>query len=235
MIKINSISKSFGHKKVLKNISLEIGKGEKIVLLGPSGCGKTTLLRILSTLETFEMGSILVDGIPLENISPITQKITMLFQSFNLFPHMNVMENILFAPQKIQKKKPQKLREKAEKLIQDFELTDQRNQYPKTLSGGQKQRVAIARAMILETPILLFDEPTSALDPEMSKEVLINLEKVSQANKTILCVTHEIEFARHFADKIAFIKDGVLIAFEKTPSFFKNPDKNIQNFLATYQ
>lgn len=231
MINIKNLNKSFEKNHVLKDVSMNINQGEKIVIMGPSGCGKSTLLRILATLENFNSGEILIDEAPLQKIIPITQKLSMVFQSFNLFPHMSVLENLIFAPVKIHKKNKEEMTKKALKLLDTFSLMAQKDQSPKTLSGGQKQRVAIMRAMMLETPILLFDEPTSALDPEMTKEVLNSMELLAKSNQTILCVTHEVSFARKFADKIAFFHNGDLIKFEKTDDFFKSNHDLIQGFL----
>lgn len=233
MITIKNLNKKFGDNEVIKNLNLEVNKSQKIVIMGPSGCGKSTLLRILATLEDFQEGDITIDGDPLKTIKPISRKISMVFQSFNLFEHMNTLKNLTFAPLKIHGADKAIVANKANELLDLFSLTNQRNQYPSTLSGGQKQRVAIARSLMMDPPVLLFDEPTSSLDPEMTSEVLKSLLHLSKLDKTILCVTHEVEFARSFADKIAFFHSGELIAFEEVDLFFQNDHPAIAQFLQT--
>ena len=235
MIEIKNISKSFGDNHVLKNISLNIQKGEKIVIMGPSGCGKSTLLRILATLESFEGGEIKINNQRLQNIKPISNALSMVFQSFNLFPHKSVLENLTFSPTKIHSMNKDEIENKAISLLERLGLKDQIHQSPKTLSGGQKQRVALARALILDPPIILFDEPTSALDPEMTSEVLTSMESLAEVDKTILCVTHEVEFAKRFADKIAFFSSGELLFFDKTQLFIDSELPEIQRFLNNLQ
>lgn len=231
MIEIKQLSKSFGDNHVLKNVSLEVTKGEKIVIMGPSGCGKSTLLRILATLEDFQSGSVVIEKNNLLSIKPISKILSMVFQSFNLFGHKSVIENLIFAPIKVHKKNRNETILNAKAILDKLGLSDQSNQYPVTLSGGQKQRVAIARALMLDPPILLFDEPTSALDPEMTAEVLSTLDDLAELDKTILCVTHEVEFARRFADKVAYFSEGELVFFDTTQKFFESKHSSIQGFL----
>ena len=231
MIEIKNVSKSFGDNNVLKGVSLKIDKGEKIVIMGPSGCGKSTLLRILATLENFEAGDIHIDKHELSNTKPISNSLSMVFQSFNLFPHKSVLENLTFAPIKIHKQDSSEIKKRSVELLNQLGLSEQIHQSPKTLSGGQKQRVAIARTLILDPPILLFDEPTSALDPEMTSEVLEAMEKLANLDKTILCVTHEVAFAKRFADKVAFFFEGELVFFGETLEFFNSTKPSISKFL----
>ena len=228
MIEVINLEKEFKGVKVLKGVSLNINAGEKIAIIGPSGCGKSTFLRCLNCLEDPTAGQIIFDGIDIANpkvdINIYRQKMGMVFQQFNLFNNKTVLENITFAPLILKKyKSKEEAEEAAYKLLESINLKDKANVYPSTLSGGQKQRVAIVRALAMEPKVLLFDEPTSALDPEMVKEVLELIKKVSEKNITMIIVTHEMEFAKEVADRVIFMDKGI-IAEEGTPKeVFDNP------------
>ena len=228
MIEVINLEKEFKGVKVLKGVSLKINAGEKIAIIGPSGCGKSTFLRCLNCLEDPTAGQIIFDGIDIANpkvdINIYRQKMGMVFQQFNLFNNKTVLENITFAPLILKKyKSKEEAEDAAYKLLESINLKDKANVYPSTLSGGQKQRVAIVRALAMEPKVLLFDEPTSALDPEMVKEVLELIKKVSEKNITMIIVTHEMEFAKEVADRVIFMDKGI-IAEEGTPKeVFDNP------------
>ena len=236
IIDIRNVHKFFGQVAAIKNVSLKVYPGEKVVLIGPSGSGKSTLLRSINRLETVDHGSIIVDGVDvLEkniNINAIRQELGMVFQSFNLFPHMTVLENLILAPVKLRNvPKPQAIA-KAMELLEKVNITDKARAYPATLSGGQQQRVAIARALAMNPKIMLFDEPTSALDPETTGEVLDVMVALAKEGMTMLCVTHEMGFAREVADRIIFMDHGEILE-EGTPQhFFTNPEHpRLQRFL----
>lgn len=228
LLEIEHLYKSYDNNPpVLKDISFQIQKGEVIVILGPSGCGKSTLLRCLNGLETFQAGNIKLDG---ESITrskkdwpKIRQKIGMVFQSYDLFAHMTVMENILLGPIKVQKRNKEEASLQAEKLLERVGLSDKKDAYPRQLSGGQKQRVAIVRALCMNPEILLFDEVTAALDPEMVREVLDVILKLAKAGTTMAIVTHEMKFAKAVADRILFIDQGEIIEENTPKAFFENP------------
>jgi len=227
MIKINSMNKWFGDFHVLKNINLEVEEGERIVICGPSGSGKSTLIRCLNQLETHQSGEIEVDSIKLgnnlKNLQAVRKEVGMVFQHFNLFPHLTILENLTLAPQWV-KNTP---KEEAEKLALEYlervAIGDQAYKYPGQLSGGQKQRVAIARSLCMRPKIMLFDEPTSALDPEMVKEVLDVMVDLAKEGMTMLCVTHEMGFARQVADRVIFMDDGEIVEEGKPDDFFQDP------------
>ena len=209
MIKVSGLKKSFGDLEVLKGIDQHVCKGEKIVLIGPSGSGKSTFLRCLNLLETPTEGEILIEGesitAPKTNVNKLREKMGMVFQHFNLFPHLSVIENITLAPIKVKKKNASDANKKAIELLNIVGLSDKANSYPGQLSGGQKQRIAIARALAMEPDIMLFDEPTSALDPEMVGEVLEVMKNLANAGMTMVVVTHEMGFAREVASRVLFL------------------------------
>lgn len=224
MIDVTGLKKSFGSNEVLKGITTRINKGEVIAVIGPSGSGKSTFLRCLNLLETHNDGSIKLDGKEtgqLEN--HLRKKVGMVFQHFNLFPHLTVLENIIFAPQQVLKIKKKEAEKEALELLNAVGLADKADAYPSRLSGGQKQRVAIARALAMKPEIMLFDEPTSALDPEMVKEVLQVMKNLVKTGMTMVIVTHEMGFAKEVADRILFMDDGRLVEDEKPAVFFENP------------
>lgn len=227
MIEIKNLKKKFNNLEVLKDISLNIKKGEIVSLIGPSGSGKSTLLRCINLLETPTAGEILISG---ENITDkktdimkIREKVGMVFQHFNLFPHMTVLENMIYAPVNVKGMEKDTAIKKAIELLKKIGLEDKKDQYPDKLSGGQKQRVAIVRALIMEPNILLFDEPTSALDPEMVKEVLEVIRELVKTGITMIIVTHEMKFAREVSKRICFLSDGCLLEDSAPEEFFTNP------------
>lgn len=227
MINVENVSKNFGALNVLKDINMTINKGEKVAIIGPSGSGKSTLLRCMNLLETPTKGKIYIDNIEITDkatdIVQIRQKVGMVFQHFYLFPHMTVMDNMVYAPIKVKKIKRDKAEERAKELLKQVGLLDKANVYPATLSGGQKQRVAIARALNMDPEVILFDEPTSALDPEMVKEVLNVIKSLSNTGITMVLVTHEMGFAREVADRICFLDEGKLIEDAPPKEFFSSP------------
>ena len=226
-VKVDRLYKSFGNLKVLREITTEIHKGEVIAIIGPSGCGKSTFLRCLNLLETPTSGKIYIDGVditlPKADIMKIRQKVGMVFQHFHLFPHMTVLQNVIYAPVKVKQVESDEARLKGLELLEKVGLSDKAEVYPSKLSGGQKQRVAIARCLAMEPDILLMDEPTSALDPEMVKEVLDVMKALTKTGITMAIVTHEMGFAREVAHRILFL-DGGKVAEDVPPQeFFSNP------------
>jgi len=226
-VKVTDLHKSFGDLEVLRGINLEIDEGEVVCLIGPSGSGKSTFLRCLNRLEDSTSGTIEVDGFEISdkkiNIDKVRENIGMVFQQFNLFPHMTAKKNIMFAPLELKKMTKEQAEEKAMQLLTRVGLADKADVYPHQLSGGQKQRVAIARALAMNPDIMLFDEPTSALDPEMVGEVLQVMKELAAEGMTMVVVTHEMGFARDVADRVIFMSDGV-ICEEGTPEeLFNNP------------
>lgn len=226
-VKVDRLYKSFGNLKVLREITTEIYKGEVIAIIGPSGCGKSTFLRCLNLLEVPTSGQIYIDGVditlPKADIMKIRQKVGMVFQQFNLFPHMTVLQNVTYAPLKVKHVAKDEAHLKGLELLEKVGLSDKADVYPSKLSGGQKQRVAIARCLAMEPEILLMDEPTSALDPEMVKEVLEVMKALTQTGITMAIVTHEMGFAREVAHRILFL-DGGKVAEDVPPQeFFSNP------------
>ncbi len=229
MIEVVNLHKSFGDLKVLKGVNTKIEKQEVVCVIGASGSGKSTFLRCLNLLEEPDDGEIYIDGVSLlehkKDINRLRQKVGMVFQQFNLFPHMTVMENITLAPIKLKGMRKSEAEEKAMELLHKVGLPDKNDQYPNHLSGGQKQRVAIARALAMDPEIMLFDEPTSALDPEMVGEVLNVMKQLANEGMTMVVVTHEMGFAREVGDRIMFMDEGII--FEEGPpeQIFKNPQK----------
>lgn len=219
-IHIKDLCKSFGHLDVLKGISTDIYEGEVVCIIGPSGSGKSTLLRCINRLETATSGEIVVDGFHINDkkidINKVRENIGMVFQHFNLFANMNVIDNLMLAPVDLKKKSKEDARENAIKLLETVGLSDKAENFPSQLSGGQKQRVAIARALAMNPDIMLFDEPTSALDPEMVGEVLSVMKELARQGMTMVCVTHEMGFAREVADRVLFIDEGIILE-EGTP------------------
>ena len=239
MIDVKNLYKNFGENdeiKVLKGIDYTINKGEKIVIIGPSGGGKSTFLRCLNLLERPSSGDIYFDGQLITdhkcNINLVRQKMGMVFQHFNLFPHKTILQNITLAPIKLKLKTPAEAEKRAKELLEMVGLPDKINAYPSQLSGGQKQRVAIARALAMDPQVMLFDEPTSALDPEMVGEVLELMKKLAAEGMTMVVVTHEMGFAREVADKILFMCDGVIAEEAEPNEFFNNPkNPRLRQFL----
>ncbi|MCI7100366.1 MAG: amino acid ABC transporter ATP-binding protein [Lachnospiraceae bacterium] len=237
MIRVEGLKKSFGDLMVLNGIDTEIHKGEVLVLLGPSGCGKSTFLRCLNLLEEPTGGKIFLDDVeltsPKTDINKQRQKMMMVFQHFNLFPHKTILENLTIGPTKLLKQSQQEADAKALDLLNRVGLQDKASAYPSQLSGGQKQRVAICRALAMDPEVILFDEPTSALDPEMVGEVLDVMKELAHSGITMICVTHEMGFAREVASRIMFLDNGV-IAEEGTPAeIFGNPkNPRLRDFLS---
>lgn len=227
MIKIEGLKKSFGNLEVLKGIDYHIKEKEVICIIGASGSGKSTLLRCINLLEDITDGAVYIEGVkvndPKTDINKIRTEVGMVFQRFNLFPHMNVLDNITIAPRKVRKVSPEEAEKTAHELLEKVGLSDKAYAYPEQLSGGQMQRVAIARALAMKPKVMLFDEPTSALDPEMVKEVLDVMKQLAQEGMTMVVVTHEMGFAREVADRVIFI-DGGYLEEEGTPEqIFANP------------
>lgn len=227
MIQIKGLNKYFGDLHVLKDIDLTVKAGEKVVIIGPSGSGKSTLIRCIDYLEEPTSGEVIIDGTPLtkKNHLEMARKYSsMVFQQFNLYPNMTVLGNLTLAPIKLQKKSKEEATKTAMAALERVGLAQKAGEYPQNLSGGQQQRVAIARALCTKQPIILFDEPTSALDPEMVQEVLDVMVELAQENITMICVTHEMGFARQVADRVVFMDDGQILE-EGTPDhFFENPE-----------
>ena len=237
MIKIKNLNKSFGDIRVLKGIDLEMDKGEIMAIVGPSGSGKSTLLRCINLLEIPTEGEIIFEGTNIAdkkvNIDEIRQKIGMVFQNFNLFPHKTVLENITLAPILLKKMSKVEADKKAEYLLDRVGLLDKKDAYPAQLSGGQKQRIAIARALAMEPDMMLFDEPTSALDPEMVKEVLDVINELAKEGMTMAIVTHEMGFAKEVADRVIFVDGGKIVEDDTPEAVFNNPTHpRTQEFLA---
>ena len=229
-IKITEMHKWYGEFHVLKNINLSVQRGERIVICGPSGSGKSTMIRCINRLEEHQQGSIQVDGIELtndlKNIDAIRREVGMVFQHFNLFPHLTVLENCTLAPIWVRKVPKKEADATAMEYLTRVKIPDQANKYPGQLSGGQQQRVAIARSLCMKPQIMLFDEPTSALDPEMIKEVLDTMISLAETGMTMLCVTHEMGFARTVADRVIFMDGGEIIEENKPEPFFTNPQSD---------
>lgn len=227
MIDLRHVNKWYGDFQVLKDINLTVHSGERIVVCGPSGSGKSTLIRCINRLEEHQQGDIIVDGIPLtgdvENIDQIRSEVGMCFQQFNLFPHLTVMENCVLAPMSVRKKTRREAESLARRYLEKVRIPDQADKLPGQLSGGQQQRVAIARALCMEPRIMLFDEPTSALDPEMISEVLDTMEQLATEGMTMICVTHEMGFARNVADRVVFMDQGQIVEENEPEKFFECP------------
>jgi general L-amino acid transport system ATP-binding protein len=226
-IQIVAMNKWYGEFHVLRDINLTVYKGERIVICGPSGSGKSTLIRCINRLEEHQKGDILVDGIPLTNdlkkIDEVRREVGMVFQHFNLFPHLTVLENLTLAPIWVRKMPKRDAEDAAMKYLERVKIPEQAKKYPGQLSGGQQQRVAIARSLCMNPKIMLFDEPTSALDPEMIKEVLEVMVDLAQSGMTMLCVTHEMGFARQVANRVIFMDQGQIIEQNSPKEFFENP------------
>ncbi|MED1863548.1 amino acid ABC transporter ATP-binding protein [Fictibacillus nanhaiensis] len=224
MIDVQGLKKSFGNNEVLRGISTSIKKGEVIAVIGPSGSGKSTFLRCLNLLEIHDEGSIKIEGKDINEMElHLRKKVGMVFQHFNLFPHLTVLENVTFAPLQVLKISKSEAEKEALDLLKTVGLSDKANSYPSNLSGGQKQRVAIARALAMKPEVMLFDEPTSALDPEMVKEVLQVMKNLVKLGMTMVIVTHEMGFAKEVADRVLFMDDGKLVEDQEPAIFFENP------------
>jgi ABC-type polar amino acid transport system ATPase subunit len=237
MIEIRDLSKWYGDFQVLSHINEVVQRGQTVVVCGPSGSGKSTLLRCINGLEPFQQGEVIVDGIsvgdPATNLYKLRQKIGMVFQRFELYPHMTALRNITLAPMRVLKKSREEAEKKAMELLERVGIPDKASSYPANLSGGQQQRVAIARSLAMEPEIMMFDEPTSALDPEMIKEVLDVMINLAKEGMTMLVVTHEMGFAREVADEIIFIDEGRIIERGTGDDFFKNPkSERTRDFLS---
>lgn len=237
MIQVNNLHKHFGKLEVLKGITQHISKGEKVVIIGPSGSGKSTFLRCLNLLETPTEGEILIDGECITatkaNVNHIREKMGMVFQQFNLFPHLTIMDNITLAPMKIKKISKEEAQETARELLKTVALSDKADAYPAQLSGGQQQRIAIARALAMKPEIMLFDEPTSALDPEMVGEVLGVMKQLADDGMTMVVVTHEMGFAREVGSRLLFMDRGVVLEEGVPSEIFENPkNERTKSFLS---
>ena len=227
IIKMEDVNKWFGEFQVLKNINLEVEKNKKIVVCGPSGSGKSTLIRCINRLEEHQKGQIIVDGSELsektKDIEKIRAEVGMVFQQFNLFPHLSILDNCTLAPIWVKKMPKKQAEEVAMKNLERVQIADQAKKFPGQLSGGQQQRCAIARALCMEPKIMLFDEPTSALDPEMIKEVLDAMVNLAKGGMTMIVVTHEMGFAKEVADEVIFMDEGMIVEKQPTKEFFANP------------
>lgn len=240
ILRVEHVVKSYDKQKpVLNDISFSIKSGEVVVIVGPSGCGKSTFLRCLNMLESIDSGSIYLEGTEVgkdsKNVHQIREEIGMVFQSYDLFPHKNIIDNILLAPLKVQKRNKKEAEKEAEELLERVGLLDKKHAYPRQLSGGQKQRVAIVRSLIMHPKVLLLDEITAALDPEMVREVLQVVLELAKEGMTMLIVTHEMEFAKAVADRIVFIDHGVIVEEAKPQEFFQYPKtERAKQFLNTF-
>lgn len=237
MLEAKNISKSFGKNLVLKNISLTVLEGERVVIIGPSGCGKSTLLRCLNYIEKPNKGKVLFEGRDLSDsrvdINKIRMKMGMVFQQFNLFPHLTVLENMILAPTKLKIMRDEEAKKKAISLLESIDLKDKKDFYPSQLSGGQKQRVAIVRAMLMDPKMMLFDEPTSALDPEMIGEVTSLMQKLGDEGMTMVVVSHEMNFVKNFATRVIFMENGTIIEEGSADQIFNHPkNERLKEFLS---
>ena len=230
IIKIENVNKWFGDFQVLKDINLDVSAKQKIVVCGPSGSGKSTLIRCINRLEEHQKGTIIVDGTELsentKNIEQVRAEVGMVFQQFNLFPHLSILDNCTLAPIWVKKMPKKDAQELAMKQLEQVQIADQANKFPGQLSGGQQQRSAIARALCMQPKIMLFDEPTSALDPEMIKEVLDAMVNLAKGGMTMIVVTHEMGFAKEVADEVIFMDEGMIVEKAETKDFFANPKSN---------
>ena len=239
LLEIKNVTKKFKEKVVLQNVSAQIEKGEVLVLLGPSGCGKSTLLRCINGLETINEGTLIFEGDEYgdksTNWGKLRQQIGMVFQSYELFPHMNVLNNLLLAPVKVQKRDKEEVKKKALELLARVGLEDRIDSYPRELSGGQKQRIAIVRSLCMNPKLMLFDEVTASIDPEMVFEVLTVIKELRQTGMTMVIVTHEMGFAKNVADKVAFMDGGHIIEMGPPKDFFENPkEERTKRFLEKF-
>jgi general L-amino acid transport system ATP-binding protein len=227
MIELRKVNKWYGQFQALKEVSLTVHKGERVVICGPSGSGKSTVIRCINRLEQHQEGEILVEGVALtsavKNIELIRREVGMVFQQFNLFPHLTVLQNLTLAPRRVRKLSRKQAEELAMEYLTRVHIAEQAHKYPSKLSGGQQQRVAIARALCMEPQVMLFDEPTSALDPEMINEVLDVMIELAEAHMTMVCVTHEMGFARRVADRVIFMDHGQIVEVAPPATFFSNP------------
>ncbi len=227
IISIEGVHKYFGDFQALSDINMNVGRQEVVVVIGPSGSGKSTLIRCINRLEKHDRGRIVVDGIELSddvrNIQEVRRETGMVFQQFNLFPHLTVLDNITLAPRQVRKWPKDKAEQVAKEMLDRVKIPEQAHKYPGQLSGGQQQRVAIARSLAMQPKVMLFDEPTSALDPEMIKEVLDVMKELAQTGMTMICVTHEMGFAREVADRVLFMADGEVVEVGTPEHFFQNP------------
>lgn len=240
MINVKNLHKSFKDHEILKGINVTIEQSEKVVILGPSGCGKSTFLRCLNLLEKPSSGQIFFNNTNITsntvNITHVRAKMGMVFQNFNLFPHLTILKNITLAPLALKLKSYEQTKNQALELLERIGLADKANMYPSQLSGGQKQRIAIIRALAMDPEVLLFDEPTSALDPEMVNEVLSLIKELSKSNVTMLIVSHEINFAKEIATKILFMDDGLITENASPKDFFEKPKtQRAKNFIKNHQ
>ncbi|WP_367006990.1 amino acid ABC transporter ATP-binding protein [Streptococcus sp. ZY19097] len=239
ILELENINKSFGSVKIIDNISLKIKKGEVLVILGSSGCGKSTLLRCINGLENIQSGNIRLDGQSLVTNQPnqrfLHQKISMVFQNYELFPHLDVLQNLILGPTKVQKRNKEEVISEAENLLQRVGLLDKKHSFPRQLSGGQKQRVAILRSLLMQPELLLFDEVTASLDPEMVREVLELISELAKEGRTMIIVTHELQFARAIADRIIFMDHGTILEEGSATNFFNNPQsQRVWEFLSVF-
>ena len=235
-LKVEHLKKNFGDLEVLKDLSVEVQEGEVVCIIGPSGSGKSTFLRCMNALEEITGGKVIIDDFDLtdskQDINKVRENIGMVFQQFNLFPHLTVLENITLAPKELKKESNESSQKRALELLETVGLSEKANDYPKSLSGGQKQRVAIARALAMDPDIMLFDEPTSALDPEMVGDVLEVMQKLADQGMTMLVVTHEMGFAKEVADRVIFMDGGYIVEEGKPEDVFNNPqNERTKNFL----
>ncbi|MGX6978118.1 amino acid ABC transporter ATP-binding protein [Vagococcus elongatus] len=235
-ILVENLTKKFNEQEVLHGLNLSVSEGEVVCIIGPSGSGKSTFLRCMNKLEEISSGHIVIDGVDIADkgtdINAVRQHIGMVFQHFNLFPHLSVMENIILAPVDLNKMSRQEAEKKGEELLDQVGLAEKKDVYPKSLSGGQKQRVAIARALAMNPSIMLFDEPTSALDPEMVGDVLNVMKKLAEEGMTMVIVTHEMGFAREVADRVVFIDSGNILEIGTPDEIFSQPkNERTRNFL----
>lgn len=236
MIEITGLNKWYGSFQVLKNISLNIQKGERIVICGPSGSGKSTLIRCINGLEQFQQGGVQVQGLAVAEpavLNQARQKVGMVFQHFNLFPHLTAVDNCMLAPMWVKGMKKTLAKQTALRYLERVGIADRANHYPSQLSGGQQQRVAIARALCMQPEVILFDEPTSALDPEMVSEVLDCMVELAESGMTMICVSHEMGFARQVASRVLFMEEGTILVEDKPEAFFNQPENpRLQRFLS---
>lgn len=237
MIEMKGVNKWYGDFHVLKDINLSVTRGERLVVCGPSGSGKSTMIRCINRLEEHQEGQIIVDGIKLtddlKNVEEVRREVGMIFQHFNLFPHLTVLENLMLAPTWVRNVPRREAQQKAMHYLERVKISDQAQKFPGQLSGGQQQRVAIARGLCMEPKIMLFDEPTSALDPEMIKEVLDVMTELAEEGMTMICVTHEMGFAKTVADCMIFMDEGQIVECSPPSEFFERPkSERTQLFLS---
>ena len=238
LLQVKDLIKEYEGNRILDGVNLEVERGQVVVVVGPSGCGKSTLLRCINALEPIQGGQVILEGktVGKDNLEELRQKIGMVFQSYDLFPHLSVLDNITIAPIKVQKRKKEEVQAEAGELLKRVGLEDKANSYPRQLSGGQKQRVAIVRALCMHPEILLFDEVTAALDPEMVREVLDVMLDLAKQGRTMIIVTHEMQFAKAVADKVVFIDQGKILEEAVPEEFFTKPKtERAKQFLNVFQ